>query len=78
MRKRRRRSKEYQWVAKLAPSERDALMQDCYEQAMRVGSLRAVELRRNIGPNRLYRWAQARGLPLNRVRRPKFPNVNNA
>jgi hypothetical protein len=68
MKKRRRRSKEYQWVAKLVSSEREALMLDCYQQAMRVGSLRAVELRRKIGPNRLYRWAQAKGLPLNRLR----------
>jgi hypothetical protein len=69
--KRKRRSKEYEWVTKLTPSEREALMQDCYQQAMRVGSLRAVELRRKVGPNRLYRWAHAKGLPLNRVRTRK-------
>lgn len=66
---RRRRTKSFVWVTRLPAAEREALMQDCYAQAMRVGSLRAVEERRKIGPNRLYRWAKSNGLPLNRVRK---------
>lgn len=55
-------------VLAMNPLELDLYLADSYQQAMRVGSLRAVEDRRGLGRMRLYRWAKAKGLPLNRLR----------
>ena len=73
---RNKRRKDYSWVLRLPSAEREALLKDAYEQALRVGSIRAVEIRRNIGPNRLYRWAHARKLPVCRPRKEVLPDAS--
>lgn len=66
--RKQKRYKTQAWVREMDPAKLEALMQECYQQAVRVGSIRAIEDCRQLGRNRLYRWVHKRGLPTIRRR----------